>query len=117
MRRVFVIVVLVLLALNAFGQMAPDIAKEPTAEEVIRVYGWPKGKSVADERESWLYDRFQVMFQQGKVVSVSYIATTTPEPFQLGTPKAAVPDPSTLKTAPGPSTVSTPEPVRPSTAP
>lgn len=56
-----------LLALNAFGQMAPDIAKGTPAEEAIRIYGWPKWKSVADGRESWLYDRFQVMFQQGKV--------------------------------------------------
>ena len=117
MRRIFISVVLGLLALNAFGQMAPDIAKGTSAEEVIRVYGWPKGKSVAEGRESWLYDRFQVMFQQGKVVAVSYIATTTPDPLQLAPPKATVPDPGTRKTAPGPATVSPPAPVRPATAP
>jgi hypothetical protein len=115
MRRMLVIVLLGLLALTAFGQMAPDIAKGTPAEEVIRVYGWPKGKSVAEGRESWLYDRFQVMFQQGKVVSVSYIATTTPEPLKLAPPKAKVADPGTVK--PGPSTVSTPAPVRPATTP
>jgi hypothetical protein len=118
MRRVFVSLLFWVLALNAFGQLAPDIAKGTTAEEVIRVYGWPKGKGVAEERESWLYDRFQVMFQQGKVVSVSYIATTTPEPVKLAAPPAArVPDPGTLKKSPTPSTVPTSPPVRPSTTP
>src|SRR5688572_8412711 len=116
MRRLFVNVMFVLLALSAFAQVAPDIAKGTSAEEVIRIYGWPKGKSVADARESWLYDRFQVMFQQGKVVSVSYIATTTPEPFQLApAPKAAAPDPGAVKKAPRPSVISTPAPVPPST--
>jgi restriction system protein len=116
MRRVIVIVLFGLLALNAFGQMAPDIAKGTPAEEVIRIYGWPKGKSVSGGRESWLYDRFQVMFQQGKVVSVSYIAVTEPEPFKLAAPPTA-PDPGTLKQAPSPSNVATPVSVRSSTSP
>jgi ribosomal protein L37AE/L43A len=85
-----------LLALNAFGQLAPDIAKGTPFEEVVRTYGWPKGKSVSGGRESWLYDRFQVLFQNGKVVSVSYIATDGSEPFKLDAPKAGPPDPGAL---------------------
>src|SRR5688572_3041554 len=117
MRRLFVNVMFVLLALSAFAQMAPDIAKGTSAEEVIRIYGWPKGKSVADGRESWLYGRFQVMFQQGKVISVSYIAPTEPEPIKLAAPPTpTAPDPGTLKKVASPS-VSTPTPVRPTTRP
>jgi restriction system protein len=114
MRRVIVSILFGLLALNAFGQIAPDIAKGTPAEEVIRLHGWPKGKSVTNGRESWLYDRFQVLFQQGKVVSVSYIAVTEAEPFKLA-PSATVPDPGTLKQAPSATAVPTPASPRPST--
>ena len=83
MRRVVVSVILGLWALTAFGQMAPDIARGTPSDEVVRIYGWPKGKSVTNGRESWLYDRFQVLFQNGTVVSVTYIAPSAPEPVTL----------------------------------
>src|SRR5690242_10869161 len=105
MRCVFASALFGLLALIAHAQMAPEIAKGTSAEDVIKTYGWPKGKSVAEGRESWLYDRFQVMFQQGKVVSVSYIATTTPDPFQLAPAKPTVPDPGAMKAVPAQSPV------------
>ncbi len=63
--------------LSAFAQRAPDIARGNTEAEVLRLYGWPKGKSVMDGRESWLYDRFQVTFDEGKVLSVAYVSTGT----------------------------------------
>ena len=52
MHRVFLTFVLGLLALTATAQMAPDIARGTPAEEVVRLYGWPKGKSVSGARES-----------------------------------------------------------------
>jgi hypothetical protein len=77
-RGVCACAVFLLFAFPIFGQMAADIARGTPAEAVIRTHGWPRGKSVANGRESWLYDRFQVMFEDGKVVSVAYISPSTP---------------------------------------
>jgi hypothetical protein len=88
------------LLTEALGQRAPDISRGTSAESVIQLYGWPKGKSVADGRESWLYETFQILFEDGRVVAVSYIAPSKP------TPKVSIP--STRKVSPPP--VATPLP-------
>lgn len=73
------------LLTDALGQRAPDISRGTSAESVIQLYGWPKGKGVTEGRESWLYETFQVLFEEGRVVSVSYIAPSKP------TPKVSIP--------------------------
>lgn len=58
-------------ALDAQSFIAPDIERGMAPEAVIRLHGWPKGKSVSGDRESWAYESFQVMFERGGVISVT----------------------------------------------
>src|SRR4051812_42063363 len=67
----------VTLALTALGQVASDIPRGSTIDDVIRLRGWPKGKSTAEQREIWIYDTFQVVFEEGKVVNVTPVAVST----------------------------------------
>lgn len=60
----------ILLPVVAFAQTAPDIAVGTSVDAVIRTYGWPKGRSVTENRESWVYDTFQVTFENGHVLRV-----------------------------------------------
>lgn len=62
------------------AERAPDIARGAGQDAVIRAYGWPKGKSVTDGREIWLYENFQVMFEKAAVVSVTYASGSAPKP-------------------------------------
>jgi hypothetical protein len=115
MRSGLIFFVFVFLVVAGLGQRAPDIAVGTSAAEVVKVYGWPKGKSVTEDRESWLYDRFQVLFQHGKVVSVSYIASTAPEPFLLGAGKTVGAESKPAISAPTGSTAQTPAAVKATT--
>src|SRR5215211_2440398 len=99
MRRSFGIFLLGIWALTAFGQIAPDLVRGTSADDVIRHYGWPKGKSVAEGREIWLYDRFQVRFEDGKVAGVAY-SSPSPGAAKGPMPKL-VPPPATAKASPG----------------
>jgi hypothetical protein len=47
------------LVISLSAQVAPAIARGATADAVISLHGWPKGRSVTDGRESWMYDTFQ----------------------------------------------------------
>ncbi len=87
-----VLVFLVFVA-SSYAQRAPDIARGTPAEQVIERYGWPKGKGVTDGRESWLYEQFQVLFEEGRVISVSYISPAKPAPVKspVSAPRAASP--------------------------
>ena len=79
-----------LLGLSGFfveAQTAPDIAKGMGSDAVIRTYGWPKGRSATNGREIWMYDGFQVVFDGGKVVSVTPLSPKKEQP----TPRVAPP--------------------------
>jgi hypothetical protein len=85
MRLTLAISLFVLCALKAWAQLAPELVRGTSSEDVIRQYGWPKGKSATEGREIWIYDRFQVRFEEGKVAAVSYSAPTP------GAPRAPIP--------------------------
>lgn len=74
MRRV-ILFVLSIVAATAFAQRAPDIPRGMTAAEVVRLYGWPKGKSATNDRENWLYEKFQVTLSDGRVIAVTYVSS------------------------------------------
>lgn len=67
---------------RTMAQVAPDIAHGTSAEDVIRIYGWPKGRSLTEDRQIWMYDGFQVLLREGRVLSV------TPLPGRKVTPPA-----------------------------
>jgi restriction system protein len=74
MRRLFVRILLTccfIATLSLHAQVAPDIARGTSAEDVIRLYGWPRGKGISEDREIWTYDAFNVAFLKGSVVAVT----------------------------------------------
>lgn len=95
---------------SALAQRAPDIAQGTSAESVIAKYGWPKGKSVTTDRESWIYDGFQVVFQQGRVVAVTYASPSGtdfagPSGLRPTRPASSNPEPA-KRNSPAPAGVS-----------
>jgi hypothetical protein len=108
MRRIVLCLICCAAMSPIVAQRAPDIARGTTSEAVIRAYGWPKGKSVTDGRQIWLYENFQVMFEDAKVVTVSYASSgaTNSKSRRISAPMAgigggqtrAVPQPSAVRT-------------------
>jgi restriction system protein len=88
------IVLLGLLASFVEAQTAPDIAPGMSFESVLSTYGWPKGRSAAEAREIWVYENFQVIFDNGRVVSVSPIVPAKGQPKRTPTPTAKAPPPA-----------------------
>jgi endogenous inhibitor of DNA gyrase (YacG/DUF329 family) len=99
-------------AVIGWMQTAPTIEVGTKQDVVIRTYGWPKGRSAANERESWVYDQFQIMFENGRVVNVVPLPPSKNQPKAKQVP--VVISPSSQKVGSAPSTVS---PKRPSPAP
>lgn len=58
-------------AVIAAGQIANDLPPGTSADQVIRLYGWPTGKVASQEREIWTYLKFQVTLVDGRVQNVS----------------------------------------------
>ena len=79
MRTLTILFLCAITLSSALAQRAPDIAQGTSAESVIAKYGWPKGKSVTTDRESWIYDGFQVVFQHGRVLAVTYVSPSGTE--------------------------------------
>lgn len=52
------------------AQMGNDLPPGTSGEEVIRLYGWPTGRSAMGQREIWTFDRIRVTLENGKVVNV-----------------------------------------------
>lgn len=78
--------------LHATAAPAP---KEPvvgaTVDAVIRTHGRPKGQIASGTREIWTYDRFRVMFEHGRVRSVTPIEPGRVEQGGGISPSPAVP--------------------------
>jgi hypothetical protein len=66
-----------LRAAPAPAKPQPPIAPGTTVETVLRTHGRPKGQMHAGTRELWLYDRFRVVFEHGRVVSVDSLDRNT----------------------------------------
>jgi restriction system protein len=81
----WLLIVMSVLPFGARGQAAPEIRRGAGADEVVRLYGWPRARSAADTREIWVYDTFQVTFESGSVVGVATL------PGKKSTPVRASP--------------------------
>jgi hypothetical protein len=106
----------------AQAQLAADIARGSTADEVIRLHGWPKGRSTTEGREVWMYDRFQVLFENGRAVQVTPLAPTKHQPAitsQPPTEKKSSPAPprSSVNQSPAPAGAARPGPASTSSSP
>lgn len=75
--RVFTTVVFGFLMATVWGQVAKDLPPGTTSDAVIRAYGWPKGRSAKGSREIWTFEKFQVILEGDRVVSVSAMPPAT----------------------------------------
>jgi len=100
-RRVAAALLLGLIVSFVSAQTAPDIARGTTGEEVMRLYGWPRGKSTTEGREIWAYDNFDVAFQNDRVVTVSPRRLSKPEQLRPWRPPS-VPDRTPMQRRPLP---------------
>lgn len=112
MRQSILFLVLAFFALPAFAQRAPNIPRGTNQDETLRIFGWPKGKSVTGHRESWLYDKFQVTFENRKVISVAYVSAGTASAVRSSqtVPLGVVSGPTQTANVQGPG--ASPNPVR-----
>lgn len=78
------------LAAGMRAQMAKDLPPGTTSDEVIRAYGWPKGRSATANREIWTFEKFQVILEGDRVVSV----TAMPPSKQISKSRNATPGPA-----------------------
>lgn len=100
------------------AQLLPDIQPGMAPEAVIAAYGWPNGRSATGDREIWMYDSFQVTFQDRRVFGVTPIIngklqTKRPASGPSGTPAGRSTAPSPLTP---PVTSTRPPPLAPTAA-
>ena len=69
-------IVLAVTAIEARAQLGVDLPPGTHRDDVVRAYGWPKGRSVLGAREIWMFDGFQVTLENGQVVDVARIRGT-----------------------------------------
>jgi hypothetical protein len=72
--------------------------KEPatgaTMDAVIRAHGRPKGQITTGTREIWTYDRFRVMFENGRVLNVAPAERSRTENIVPSAPVSPAPSPA-----------------------
>ena len=87
--------------LHAAAAPAP---KEPvpgaTMDAVIRAHGRPKGQIATGTREIWTYDRFRVMFENGRVLNVAPIERSRVETPLVTPPVLPAPTPANAAATP-----------------
>ncbi|WP_414662509.1 restriction endonuclease [Horticoccus sp. 23ND18S-11] len=72
MRTLLATGLLVLVTLSASAQGLP-VGSSP--DSVLRTLGTPRSRSAAKEREIWMYPTFQVVFERGRMTSLTPLPT------------------------------------------
>ena len=100
----FLFLFLGLCSPHAYTQIAADISFGTHVSEVVQRYGWPKSKLSTGDKEIFIYDGFEVTFEDDKVIKVMAVASrpkpksVPPKPPAISNPRPPSKAPSSSET-------------------